>query len=270
MSLSWHRVIQWIGAGLIITFLVALKFEDASKASVQINSPQAEPVATALRGYWKLDTGSGTSAIDSSGNGNNLSFTGSPSWTTGNIGPYALDFSGTGQYLSVADPSSGVLDIPDGSSFSISGWFNRDTFTTDDTIVAKKNDQTTNQGYIIYIDDTNDDLVFEASDGTDTYTRTSTSTFTSTGWHSFTVTWNDSATTDPVNIYIDGALNQDAASGTFSSVNSLANALAFTIGAESDAGSHFDGKLDDIKIYGFPHYQREGGKLSQTTAPIQS
>ena len=268
------RFFTWIIIVFTVTIGASLWWkhhgENESEASVQISSPQAEPIATSLRGYWKLDTGSGTTATDSSGNSNDLSFTGSPSWTTGNIGPYCLDFSGTGQYLSVSDPSSGVLDIPDGSSFSISGWFNRDTFTADHTIVAKKNDQSTNQGYIIYIDDTNDDLVFEASDGTDTYTRTSTSTFTSTGWHSFTVTWNDSATTDPVNIYIDGALDQDSASGTFSSVGSLANALAFTIGAESDAGNLFDGKLDDIKLYGFPLSGDEASKLSQTTSPIES
>ncbi len=159
-------------------------YQLATAGKATVNAPLDDPLSQGLRGYWKLDDGSGTNATDSSGNTNTLAMTGSPSWTTGNIGPYALDFSGSGQYLSVASPASGVLDFAAGASFSITGWFNRDTFTTDHTIVAKRNGQTaTDDGYIVYIDDATDTLVFEASDTADTdeYQRVSTSTFTATG-----------------------------------------------------------------------------------------
>ncbi|MBI3415695.1 MAG: hypothetical protein HY043_10335, partial [Verrucomicrobia bacterium] len=39
-----------------------------------------------LVGYWKLDDGSGLSAVDSSGNGNTGTLVNGPTWTTGQFG----------------------------------------------------------------------------------------------------------------------------------------------------------------------------------------
>ena len=239
--------------------------------SAKVNAPPEDPLSQSLRGYWKLDDGSGTNATDSSGNGNTLAMTGSPSWTTGNIGPYALDFSGSGQYLSVADPASGVLDIRDSTDFSVTGWFNRDTFANDHTIVAKRNSSATNTdaGYIVWIDAAADKLNFTVGDGGgtagDQYTLASTSTFTATGWHQFTAVWDDSL---GMQLYIDGKLDNSTTSST-SSIGSLANAVAFRIGAESDAGNPFDGKLDDIRIYGYALSADQVKKIYNTTAPTQ-
>jgi len=52
-----------------------------------------------LVGWWRLDEGSGTTVADSSGGGNDGTFTGSPQWTTGKVGG-ALQFDG-GDYVSV-------------------------------------------------------------------------------------------------------------------------------------------------------------------------
>ena len=48
-----------------------------------------------LIGYWKLDEGSGTLTVDSSGNGNTGTINGTPTWTTGKNGA-ALLFSDAG------------------------------------------------------------------------------------------------------------------------------------------------------------------------------
>ncbi|QQR78015.1 MAG: LamG domain-containing protein [Candidatus Moraniibacteriota bacterium] len=156
------------------------------------------------------------------------------------MGPYALDFSGSGQYLSVADPASGVLDFADGADFSITGWFNRD-FSPPITIVAKKTDLTTNAGYVLWIDNNGgtDYLNFEIADGTDTYSVASSTDFSATGWHNFAAVWDDS---NGMYLYIDGGLNSSTTTST-ASIGSLANTNAFRIGAESDAGVPFDGKL---------------------------
>lgn len=272
MRFSLTRLLQWSGIALVLLALVGLNYDFDSEAGMRLNSSVEDSIATGVRGYWKLDDGTGTNATDSSGNANTLAMTGSPSWTTGNIGPSALDFSGSGQYLSVTSPASGVLDFAAGASFTITGWFNRDTFANDHTIVAKRNGQTaTDDGYIVYIDDATDALVFEASDTADTdeYQMVSSSTFTSTGWHQFAVSWNDAATTNPVNIYIDGALNNGSPTGTFSNIGSLVESVAFAIGAESDGGNSFDGKLDDIRLYGNSLSASEVQKIYQTTAPMQ-
>lgn len=267
MKLSFLRVIQWAGIALVLIAIVGLNFDFASEAKKTTNVSSEDPTAENLVGYWTLDDGSGTTALDSSGNANTLTMTGSPSWVTGNIGSSALDFSGSGQYLSVADPSSGVLDFVDGSDFTITGWFNRDTAAADHTIVAKKNDQTTSAGYVVWIDNngSTDYLSAEISDGTDTYSAVGTTNLSTTGWHHFSVVWDDS---NGLYIYLDGKLDGSTTSST-TSINSLANALAFRIGAESDAGVPFDGKIDDIKVYNRALSVDEVSKLAHTAVPIQ-
>ena len=265
------RAFQWAGVAAVLLVLVGLNYEFESKAGMQMNAAPESPLSQSLRGYWKLDDGSGTNATDASGNGNTLAMTGSPSWVAGQIGPSSLDFSGTGQYLSVADPSSGVLDIGDSTDFSITGWFNRDTFANDHTIVAKRNSSATNTdtGYIVWIDAAADKLNFTVGDGGgtagDQYTLASTSTFTATGWHQFTAVWDDSL---GMQLYIDGKLDNSTTSST-SSIGSLANAVAFRIGAESDAGNPFDGKIDDVRVYGYALSTDQVKKLYQTTSPTQ-
>jgi hypothetical protein len=46
-------------------------------------------------GHWKFDEGGGTSALDSSGNGNTGTLIGGPTYVPGRVGPYALAFNGT-------------------------------------------------------------------------------------------------------------------------------------------------------------------------------
>ncbi len=52
-------------------------------------------------------------------------------------------------------------------------------------------------------------------------------------------------------------------------MGSLVESVAFRIGAESDAGVPFDGKLDDIRVYGSALSASDVLKLYQTTAPAQ-
>jgi hypothetical protein len=239
-----------------------------TSGNATVNAPVEDPLSQSLLGYWKIDEGTGTSTTaDSSGNGNTLTMTNADAedWQTGQIGPYALDFNGTDEYLTIASPSS-VLDFAAGASFSLTGWFNRDLFVNDHTILSNVAAQG-NDGYIVWIDG-NDSLYFLAGDNadTDSYQIQSTATFAATGWHHFAVSWEDDRDAD---LYIDGALDASTKTGTFASVDDLTNALAFRIGAETDAGNPFDGKLDDVRVYGYPLSASDVLKLYQTTAPAQ-
>lgn len=83
-------------------------------------------------GAWKLDEGSGTTAVDSSGNGNNGTIvqgtgTGSPTWVSPghNAGtPFALDFDGSGATGSATNSvdlgNAAILDQMD--DYTISLW----------------------------------------------------------------------------------------------------------------------------------------------------
>jgi hypothetical protein len=75
---------------------------------------------TDLVGWWKFDETSGTSASDSSGNGNTGTLVDGPTWTTGGMNNGALTFvAATSQYVSV--PYSSIFDFGTGS-FTVSAW----------------------------------------------------------------------------------------------------------------------------------------------------
>ncbi len=206
-------------------------------------------VDTNLKGYWSFDGNdlSGTTAIDRSGAGNNGTLTNSPTVTQGKVGQ-ALNFDGGDDYTIIPDADAS-LDIYATDDLTITGWFYRNTFTTDDTVIAKRNGQSsTSSGYLVWIDDATDKLTFEVSDATDEYMLESTTTFVAGEWNYFSIVWDQDS---PVNseIYINGIANDATDTGTIGNVDGLNNAANLVIGAESDAGSPFDGKLDEIRIY---------------------
>ena len=75
-----------------------------------------------LVGYWNFDEGSGTTAFDSSGNGNDGVFVGDPKWVPGKLGG-ALEFNGD-DYLDCGNNPS--LEIRD--AITIAFWFKVDAF----------------------------------------------------------------------------------------------------------------------------------------------
>ena len=207
-----------------------------------------------LIGYWKMDEGTGTTVGDSSGYGNTGTATNMEEgdWTTTKAtlqytNNYALDFDGSDEYVTASDNT--ILDAADTTDITLSGWFNRDTATTDDTIIAKRDGITSGDvGYLVYLDDATDQVIFEISDGTDEYQLVSSTAYTSTGWHHFAIVW-DQDTTANSEIFLDGLNDSATGTGDSTVIGDVSNAKDFRIAAESDAGNPFDGKLDDIKIY---------------------
>jgi len=82
----------------------------------------AIPTDEQLKGYWALDDGSGTVAIDGSGNGNHGTLINTPTWGTGVAGQ-SLTFA-TNSYFSFTNP---ISDLGAGKEdFTISLWVNID------------------------------------------------------------------------------------------------------------------------------------------------
>jgi prepilin-type N-terminal cleavage/methylation domain-containing protein len=73
-----------------------------------------------LVGWWNFEEGSGTTANDGSGNGNNGGISSpAPTWTTGKIGGGALSFNGSNNYVVCGTNSS--LDFGTGD-FTYTAW----------------------------------------------------------------------------------------------------------------------------------------------------
>jgi len=79
---------------------------------VTTTPPNIGGISVAPQGWWKLDEGSGSTAIDSSTNSNNGTEQGSPTYSSGQIGPYSLVLSSS---------SSQYIDIHNSSSLQITG-----------------------------------------------------------------------------------------------------------------------------------------------------
>ncbi|MHC4119239.1 MAG: LamG-like jellyroll fold domain-containing protein [Planctomycetota bacterium] len=77
-----------------------------------------------LLGWWKLDDGTGTVTIDSSGNGNDGTFVGDPEWVAGKFGSGLLFDGQGGERVSL-----GNLDVESGA-ISLSCWFFANTLDT--------------------------------------------------------------------------------------------------------------------------------------------
>ena len=88
-----------------------------------------------LVAHWQLDDGSGTIAIDSSGNGNDGTLYGDPQWRPGRVGG-ALEFDGNGDYVDCGNAE--IFSITD--AFSLTVWINwRAAGATWQTVIAKGN-----------------------------------------------------------------------------------------------------------------------------------
>jgi len=86
--------------------------------SVALTNP-AKAADPDLVGWWRLDDGAGTTAVDSSGNGNDGALQGNPQWVTGQIGK-ALQFNGADEYVDV--PHADILTTD--NEVTVMAWIN--------------------------------------------------------------------------------------------------------------------------------------------------
>ncbi|MAH26654.1 MAG: hypothetical protein CMI19_06845 [Opitutae bacterium] len=97
-------------------YSVVVSNDFGSVESNKVEVKTSDALLNGLVGWWKFDETSGTVAYDSSGNGNDGSLTGGPTWATGKIGG-ALSFDGVDDYVLVSKDF--------GSTVSISAWAKR-------------------------------------------------------------------------------------------------------------------------------------------------
>ncbi len=206
------------------------------------------PVGSAV-GYWKMDEGSGTTANDSSPNGNSLTLS-AASWTNNGKFAKAWNGDGTNPHLSKADDAD--FDFEASEDFTLSAWVKSDSTSNPGAsqFIFDKQVATNNPGYRLYFN-TSGQLVCDIDDDTTSYPEDSATTtidYYDNTWHN--VLCVRDITADKLSLYVDGKL---AAQDTdISATGSLANADSLTIGAQDTTAGGTDdlaGDLDEIKIY---------------------
>jgi len=208
----------------------------------------AGPAHAELIGHWALDETTGTTAVDSSINGNNATFnSGTPSWTVGFIGG-AVDFpGGDTSYFNTA-----TLDELAGSATGLttSAWIRPDTDAGYRGILSTRDAETSidpggssgnwginHEGSHI---DARVQTTATGSNGLDTANVIGTG-----AWTHVAMTWNgsDGART----VYLNGT---PATSDAISAGTTWINGGVWQIGRDTCCGNRvFDGLIDDPAIW---------------------
>ena len=99
-------------------------------------------LSAGLAGYWKMDEGTGTTLVDVSGNANNATTVGGPTWETGKDG-LALTLNGSTQYATAAHNSTLNITGP----MTMAGWVKTSAVATQNLIKKATGSVATTGGY---------------------------------------------------------------------------------------------------------------------------
>jgi hypothetical protein len=192
--------------------------------------------AGGLVGQWNLDEGSGTTAADSSGLGNNATLVGTPTWVSGVHGG-AIKLNGTTDYLTVPDAAS--LDAT--TALTIAAWV-KPTKVATQYLIKKAVSNTTN-GYELGLSSSGKAFVrLNQATKADTYRVDSTTSYPTNGtWIHLAATYDGTT----IRLYVNGTLE----GSTTGPASITTNTLALALGAEPAGTRPFAGTLDDIRTY---------------------
>jgi hypothetical protein len=210
------------------------------------NPPQAE---------WKLDENTGSSAKDTSGNGNNGTLTSSPTWTRGKIGAGLNLTAASSQYVSAADSST----LDNGGAMTIEVWIKPTATSLDGNyhdILGKGDSGAANIDYALSLLAA-DKLSFYwgSAASYEDWQITGTSVFTANQWHHVVATRNSAL--NAVYFYVNGV--KYTASNTAIDIAPSNSTHGFSIGRPGEyVGQYFDGVIDNVRLY---NYERSDAQI---------
>ena len=198
-----------------------------------------------LLAHWELDDGSGTTALDSSGNGHAGTLLGDPQWVTGVIGSGALSLDGSDGLVEVGHDASFSLE----AALTISTWVKLNDLSTYYFLVCKQPSGTARDNYPgnyeFRTESGTGDLQFghQETEGEQYTFYNSTTSITAGQWYHVAVVVTNGGL---VEFYIDGMAAGSAPQTTNFGV---LNEEPVRIGGRKDGYSFFNGFLDDVYLY---------------------
>jgi len=205
-----------------------------------------------LIGWWQLDEGEGTMALDWSGGGHHCAFADpAPTWVEGLVGG-ALEFSGGGDHIS--NPDGTFLDGL--SAITICAWVKSDVTNTDKGFIIFENPMGNDDRNIRYdasgvagggYNCLKMGLTIATAAGNANQQLESSNNSQTTDWQHVALVWSSG---QQLQLYLDGELdtptfNDPAETGT------LVGNVKVIIGKGcKDTGlASWDGLIDDVRIY---------------------
>ena len=184
-----------------------------------------------LVGYWKFDEGNGTTAADSSGNGNDGTLVNGPTWIADGKYGKALYFDG------VDDRVTTISSTGSTSAVTVEAWIKEATANSNAGLVFD-----TNWSYGIWIQNSKiQGGIWNAS----SYQHTASSqVIPQTGiWYHIAMTY-DMTTDHIVRLYVNGTL---AANWTAIGPTKIPNKV--DVGGRNPNNWYFNGTIDEVRIY---------------------
>ncbi len=192
--------------------------------------------------YLSFDENASSTAYDSSGYGNDASWTGGANNVTRNLtGRFgnALTFDKKDDFITVADSDS--LSMRD---FTLSAWI-KPTFLGSHNYILGKGVSDADEEYILAIL-SNGAVYFDW--GWNGYNQTAAGLITANNWYHIAAVYTNSSNYG--RIYIDGALiNSVGAQDTGGQITGTSSSLV--IGASRGGTLLFNGTIDEVKIYNY-------------------
>jgi len=204
----------------------------SNEATATTGEIQTQPVA-----HWKLDDGSGTTALDSAG-GNHGTLINGPTWTAAGMFNGALDFDGVDDRVTV--PTSPDLEVS--GAITLAAWVNPDTLYRKTARILSKSDGTASNRSDYYLMATASTIEFAFFDGS-LITTTSTVTLNPGQWVHIAGTYDGST----ARLYLNGV--EVASTAHSGSIRVSPKSLHLGSWGGSDAKRTWDGRLDDLRVY---------------------
>jgi len=189
--------------------------------------------------HWKFDEASGTTAADSSGNGNSGTVFGNPVWRpAGGWLAGALEFDGRGDYVKVERPK-GFNFAP--GSFSVSTWiYPKETRGRWHAILEYDRSNSNGNRFGLWLDE---EGRFHFRVGQTT--AQTLDSLTPNQWYQLTAVYDSPA--KKMSLYVDGVL--EVMAGSVKGF-AAANQATLIIGARGSADDeYFTGLIDDIRVF---------------------
>jgi len=240
----------------------------ATSADFTFSTPAGSPPSTGLVGYWTFDEGSGTTASDSSGNGNTATLVNGPTWTAGKINQ-ALAFDGLANYVSI--PHANALNT---YPLTVTAWIKTGTTSGARGIVNKYVAGSSN-GYQLFMNNGSlcawylrdgSNYVYDGSECT-----LSTAGYANNQWHHVAFVVDGTG----ARLYVDGL--QTASLGWIGTPGGPTTTQDVHIGhyPGPSGAEYFSGLLDDVRIYNRALSASEiaafyGSLVVTTTPPVLS
>ncbi len=219
------------------TYYYKVAAEDAA-GNLSAASNQATAVVTmatraGLVAAYGFDAGSGTTAIDQSGNGNNGTIA-NATWVAGKFGN-GLFFNGSNARVNINDSNS--LDLTTG--MTLEAWVKPSLLNAYQTAIFKE--QTGDLAYGLYANTTDNAPDTEAYIGGVAKKAVAGSALATGAWSYLTATYDGTS----LHLYLNGVQTaQVAASGSI-----LTSAGALRIGGNNIWNEWFNGWIDEVRVY---------------------